>query len=507
MTATLTATDARADVPVAPVEHPELLPPPIPGSRLWGWLWPIAIALVAGVMRLWTIQRPKGIMFDEVYYTADARDLLHHGVEHNRGYLFTVHPPLGKWMIAATEGIFGYVKTNGQRVGHPELGWRVASAIVGTLAVLILARTARRMFRSTLLGCLAGVLLALDGLEFVLSRTGILDIFVMFWLVCALACLVLDRDHGRKRLAARLAEGKTTVDVWRPWRILCGVCLGAMTATKWSGLYHIAAFFCIAIAWDMGARRAAGTRHPILDSLAKDLPVTLFCLLIVPVLAYTASWTGWFLSSNGYDRHVAGSGIIGTLKSWIRYQHQAYSFHVGLDSGHPYMSNQPIGWLTLSRPVSFFYSGIKNGQLGCTSAGGCSREVLAIGTPAIWWTGTLAMLGCVGWWIARRDWRASLIVVGFGFGIVPWFLHADRTKFQFYAAPILPFIVLGLVGMAGLILGRRAAGEERRLTGALIVGGYVLVVLGNFIWLYPILTAKVIPLTAWRARMWFPGWI
>ena len=40
----------------------------------------------------------------------------------------------------------------------------------------------------------AGVLLALDGLEFVLSRTGILDIFVMFWLVCALACLVLDRD-------------------------------------------------------------------------------------------------------------------------------------------------------------------------------------------------------------------------------------------------------------------------------------------------------------------------
>src|SRR3954447_10799197 len=113
MTATLTATDAGADIPVAPVEHPELLPPPIPGSKLWGWLWPIAIAIVAGVMRLWTIQRPKGIIFDEVYYTADARDLLHQGVEHNRGYLFTVHPPLGKWMIAGTEGIFGYVKTNG----------------------------------------------------------------------------------------------------------------------------------------------------------------------------------------------------------------------------------------------------------------------------------------------------------------------------------------------------------------------------------------------------------
>jgi dolichyl-phosphate-mannose--protein O-mannosyl transferase len=117
------------------------------------------------------------------------------------------------------------------------------------------------------------------------------------------------------------------------------------------------------------------------------------------------------------------------------------------------------------------------------------------------------MLGSVGWWIARRDWRASLIVVGFGFGMVPWFLEPSRTKFQFYAAPILPFLVLALVGMAGLILGRRSATEERRLTGALVVGGYVLVVLGNFVWLYPILAAKVIPLTAWRARMWFPGWI
>ena len=69
--------------------------------------------------------------------------------------------------------------------------------------------------------------------------------------------------------------------------------------------------------------------------------------------------------------HVAGSGIVGTLKSWIRYQHQAYSFHVGLDRGHPYMSNQPIGWLTLARPVSFFYNSIKAGQPGCTAAGGC----------------------------------------------------------------------------------------------------------------------------------------
>ena len=54
------------------------------------------------------------------------------------------------------------------------------------------------MFRSTVLGATAGLLMALDGMHFVLSRTAILDIFVMFFVVAAFACLVLDRDHRRR---------------------------------------------------------------------------------------------------------------------------------------------------------------------------------------------------------------------------------------------------------------------------------------------------------------------
>ena len=181
----------------------------MPDDRLQGWLATIGVALIAGVWRFWHISRPRGIIFDETYYTVDARDLLQNGVEHNRGYLFTVHPPLGKWMIAFSEWIFGFQDANGARHGSPELGWRAASAVAGTVAVLLLARAARRMFRSTLLGCLAGLLLALDGLEFVLSRTGILDIFLMAWIVAALACLVVDRDDGRRRLADRLDVGRT----------------------------------------------------------------------------------------------------------------------------------------------------------------------------------------------------------------------------------------------------------------------------------------------------------
>ena len=139
-------------------------------------------------------------MFDEVYYTHDSWSLFHYGVElntTNNGPGYVVHPPLGKWMIALGEWIVrdpNYTST---------FGWRFMSAVVGTLAVLIVARTARRMTRSTLLGCVAGLVFSLDGLEYVQSRVAMLDIFLMFWTVVGFACLILDRDQVRGRLADR----------------------------------------------------------------------------------------------------------------------------------------------------------------------------------------------------------------------------------------------------------------------------------------------------------------
>ncbi|NEE46597.1 phospholipid carrier-dependent glycosyltransferase, partial [Streptomyces sp. SID8455] len=58
--------------------------------------------------------------------------------------------------------------------------------------------------------CLAGLLLAVDGLHFVMSRTALLDLIVMFFVLAAFGCLVVDRDRARRRLADALpvdAEG------------------------------------------------------------------------------------------------------------------------------------------------------------------------------------------------------------------------------------------------------------------------------------------------------------
>src|SRR6202035_2106523 len=112
-----------------------------------------------------------------------------------------------------------------------------ASAVFGSLAILLMCRIARRMTRSTLLGCVAGLVMSLDGLEFVLSRTGILDIFLMFFVLAAVGCVLIDRDKSRGRLAEPVArgEGGDTGPFFgmRMWLIFAGIFLGLAVGTKW----------------------------------------------------------------------------------------------------------------------------------------------------------------------------------------------------------------------------------------------------------------------------------
>src|SRR5215467_1233606 len=243
------------------------LVPPMPGSRFWGWVGPLLVTAFGTFLRFNRLSVPHAVIFDETYYVSDALGILRFGVEHNYigtrntliargdphifapGGEFVVHPPFGKILIAGGEWAFGLTP----------FGWRFAVAVAGSLAILILARTARRVTRSTLLGCVAGLLLALDGLEFVMSRTALLDIFVMFWVLAAFGCLVVDRDHTRARLAEAAGRGETSPP--RPgvrWlRLAAGVCLGLACASKWNGIWYIPAFGALCIAWNIGARRAA----------------------------------------------------------------------------------------------------------------------------------------------------------------------------------------------------------------------------------------------------------
>jgi len=429
---------------------------------------------------------------------------------------FVVHPPVGKWMIGLGEWLFG--------TDNP-FGWRFASAVVGTLSILMIGRIARRLFRSTLLGTTAALLLAIDGQHFVHSRTGLLDVFVMFWALSAFGCLLLDRDQARVRLADRLARSSSTLtDVTgpggfgpglglRPYRLAAGICLGLCAGTKWSGLFFAAAFGLASVMWDVAARRASGSRHWLVTGLFRD-GVSGF-LQIVPVMfvVYVTSWTGWFRSTDAYNRQWAADhpahGLAALLpdaaRSLIDYHRQMWSFNTTLRTSHAYQSH-PWSWLVLGRPTAFDYRSYKLGERGCRFEE-CSRAVTDLGNPVIWWGGTIAIAVLIVVWLLGRDWRAGAILAGLAGGYLPWFLWAERTIYTFYAVAFGPYVVLGLTMCLGLILGRADASADRRLVGAACAGGVVLLAVVTFAFFYPILSDVLISHRDWVDRMWLPSWI
>ena len=504
-------------------------------AGLLAWLLPVALAILGGALRFIRLDEPGSLVFDETYYVKDAYSLLVAGYElewsqdandsFNAGHPmdplgtadYVVHPPLGKWMIALGMLLFG---------SDNAFGWRFSAAAVGTLSILLIAFIAQRLFGSVLLGALAGLFLAVDGHHLVQSRTSLLDIFLMFWVLAAFAALLKDRDQGRRRLARVLArqvgsagDGPTSALLgsgpWlglRPWRLVAGICLGLALGTKWSALPYLAVFGILTVLWDMSARRIAGIRHWIRGTVLKDGLLAFVVMVPVAAAVYVATWTGWLRSTDAYDRQWAAQNpsqgwdwVPAALRSLAEYHRSAYSFHAGLGSEHPYESTAWT-WLVLGRPTSFYYESPSGAAQGCPVEA-CSQAVTVVGNPLIWWGAALSLLVLLFAWAGRRDWRAGAILAGVAAGYLPWFLFPERTMFYFYAIVFEPFLVLALVYSLGLVLGRPDAPRWRRRRGILIVGGFVALTLLVSAFFLPVWTAEIIPYDQWRNRMWMPSWI
>ena len=512
----------------------ERLRPPMPDLRA-GWLVVLGMTLLALVLRLWHLDEPGKLMFDEIYYAKDAWSILQHGYEATwsegadelfaRGDTslltdspsFVVHPPLGKLVIGVGMALFGV----------DPFGWRVMAAVAGALMVGATTLLARRLSRSNLVAGIAGLLLTVDGLAFTMSRVALLDIFQATFLVAAVAALVRDRDAMRARLAADLeAAGRDHLagDLgprlwWRPWRLLAGVLFGCSIATKWNSVYALAAFALLSLAWDLGARRLAGARRPVLRGLFRDGIPAFLQLVGVAAVAYVASWARWLATDGGWGRQWAAEHPDAPLARWLpdglasllAYHREIYRFHTGdyiNEATHPYAAD-PSGWLVLARPLALdAVNDIAPGTNGCPAGSeNCLQVIVALGTPLLWWGAAAALVLAILFWIGLRDWRFSVPVVGALAMWLPWFQHTERPLFYFYAICIVPFTVTALALLLGKVLGPGTPGRRRQV-GAVLVGAYVALVVLNFAWFWPIYTDQVMLWSHWWGRMWLgEAWV
>ncbi|NLP82366.1 phospholipid carrier-dependent glycosyltransferase [Microbacterium sp. CFH 90308] len=504
--------------------------------RLYRWLGPAIVLVLAAVARLWNLGAAHDLMnqFDETYYVKDAWTLLQLGYEGswpedgNASFLsgdvgvfstdpaFVIHPPLGKWIIALGMLAFG-----------PGSGWtwRLTTALLGIAAVLLLMLIARRLTRSTTFAVVAGLLMAVDGLAISMSRVALLDTALTFFVLLAFLFVLVDRERTMTRIAETVAarvDGdalplSSTVRwgplLWnRPWILAAGAALGAACAVKWSGVWVLAGLGIYLVVTDALARRRAGVLFWPSDALRQG-GVTFLLLVPIAAVVYLASWTGWLVTDGGYDRHVADANPATGLFSWVPLPLQSlWQFHVtmynsaaGITSGHTYAS-PAWQWPLLLRPTGMYYHHDALGVDGCAAANGCSQVVSSIPNPLVWYAGVAAVLYLAYRFIVSRDWRHAFVLTGIAVTYVPWLFFPERTVFQFYTVLMLPFMLLALT-FALQRIAASGADDDRRHTGQRLVLVFLGVALLLAAFWYPVISAMAVPYDFWRLHNWLPSWI
>ena len=480
---------------------------------------PIALIALALAVRLVNLDQFETLVFDETYYVKDAYAIYQAGHELEwsdtanehfergdpRGMSdkpsFVVHPPLGKWVLGIGMAIFGIDSV---------WAWRLPTVLVGVALVAVTYFLGVAMTRSVLWGGLAGFFLAIDSQAIVMSRTTLLDIVLALFVALGVAFIALDRRDAPARVVRWLqSERGMPVFFWRPWIMAAGIAFGFAAATKWSGLYYLAAFGLWSVVMDVIDSYRASRSMRSLVGLATQGPVS-FVLLVGPAaIAYLISFTGWFVSG-GYMRDWAGERS-GNRVSWlpdeypevwhsfIEYHVKTYEFHVGLTKDHAFQS-PAIEWLLMLRPTGFASD---------TPAEGYVQYVSAMPNMVLWWAGTAALL--VGLFLFGRTLNPTLgmLLLAIAAGYVPWLLYPDRTIFSFYSIVYAPFVVLLVVyllrwlarGLPGSPLTR----DFRIANGTAVAAFAALVVIAYIFW-SPVIYGYPVAEDWMRLRYWLPGW-
>jgi dolichyl-phosphate-mannose-protein mannosyltransferase len=431
----------------------------------------VGVTVVAAALRLWRVGVPSALMFDETYYAKDAcwYAFASEQVCGVASEQTAVHPPLGKWLLAAGVRVFGY----------NAVGWRVAAALAGAATVTLLFILARKLLGSTLGAVVAAGAFAIDPLHFVQSRIAMLDVFVTGFGVAAFTFLLWDRNRSITNHSSQADRGGL-----RPWRIAAGTAAGAAVASKWSGVLVVVAAVVLSITWAVAVRRRDGGARPVGRALRHDGPSIALWLVVWPLVIYAATFVGR-IEGTIFELPWASGAWLQEL--WER-QTYMYDFHSNLAATHPFQS-PPWSWPLLKRPVSYFFEETPSGDY---------REVLATGNPLAWWSAlvVLAILGAR--WLRTRDVASSegFILAGFALSYGPWMVLAgDRSAvFLFYLLPALPFMYLALGYGAAHFRPRRWRSPTVALFGAGVAA--------LFVFYHPLLVAHGIPYESWRTRIW-----
>ena len=446
----------------------------------------------------------NGQVFDEVYFPVDAYDDVK-GIELCRPSTtdckfnyFDPEPPLAKMFIAAGEWGYGWYRAHFEGakgdyidLGFNTFGWRIAACIFGILCVPMMYLFAGRLWPNRLFAIAAGTLVCFDGMFFVQSRIGMIDIFPIFFIMLAYFVFLV-HIQSRTRRGSILSL------------LALGTVLGIGIASKWIVLAAFASILFFLVMRFL--KRAIGVHiGPIREWARGDGPaipggvywpsylvLAVVALAIIPVAIYLASWYPFF-----------ARGQFHNLADLIAYQKSSFDYHAHLTATHPYGSPW-WSWPFLSRPVLYYaeYTGL---GIDHWTGQPLVAWMADLGNPWIWWTSLPAVVSLPYFIVRYKSFPAALILVGFITQYLPW-SQISRVIFMYHMFGGLIFMVLALAFVLAQIADRVPRVGKRILVAHLALA------VAFFFYFYPVWTALPISNSAlylapgtpiWGPKIWF----
>lgn len=253
------------------------------------------LLLVSLFLRLWRIDYPKNYVFDEVYYPFTAKEYLKGNKEawewwtkapEGNAYAW-VNPPLAQEIMAGSMFILKSTDS---------FAWRLPGVAMGVLSIYLVYYLGVLIFKKNTVALLSAVIFSVDGLNFVQSRTGMLDIYLVTFCLLSFVFFIKNKFN------------------------ISAIFLGMALANKWTAIYLLGLFILLLI------------KHHLLIKIVNFL-------IILPVI-YLLIYLPFFLTGH-------------TLNQFLQLINQQWWYHTHLKATHDYASSW-WSWPFNLYPVWYF---------------------------------------------------------------------------------------------------------------------------------------------------------
>lgn len=342
----------------------------------------IILLVVAFVLRVYRLGFPDAYVFDEVYHAFTAKEYLAGSAAAwewwttpppGVAYEWT-HPPVAKelmtvsmWLLHSTDA----------------WAWRISGVIFNLISIWMVYLIGKQLFKNEWAGLLSAFVFSFDGLNFVQSRTGMNDSYVVAFLLVSLLFFL------RRQL------------------FISAIFFGLAIASKWAALYL---FFVYTVLILVDSKR---TRW---EKIFYAIPM----FIIVPILVYIASYIPFFLLGHSPEQ-------------FVHLQQQMWWYHTNLKATHDYTSRW-WSWPLNLYPVWYYVQYYPKGTMS---------NIFASGNTVMFIFGLIAVILSAIDIVKKRVNGLTIALFCYLAFWLPWAI-SPRIMFLYHYSPSIPFLSLAL---------------------------------------------------------------